>query len=181
MTQWKSSYICPGTCPTGVTDSTLSITNQLGGTNGLITGAPVVQIDDFRSYKLRVEHSVADRGPHSWIASGVYHYMKQNIVGGGNNERKILGFYARYFYNRTYGFYATYWRDLDYTYTNAAGVTRDTYQKDNMALTLLWNPAMNFSVHLVYNPRTQNRVFSDQKDLYLGKGKSMTLGMEYNF
>jgi len=182
MTSLKSSYICPGTCPTGVSDATLSITNTLGGTNGLIVGAPVVLIDDFRSYKLRVEHSVADRGPHSWIASAVYHYMKMNVVDGGEIERKILGGYVRYFYNRTYGFYATYWRDMDYTFTNAAGVTRDTYQKyDNYAITFLWNPAMNFSVHLVWNPRTQNRVFSDQKELYQGSGKSMTLGMEYNF
>lgn len=181
MTQWKSSYICPGTCPTGVTDSTLSITNQLGGTNGLIVGAPVVQIDDFRSYKLRVEHSVADRGPHSWIASAVYHYMKQNVVGGGNIERDIFGVYLRYFYKRTYGFYTTWWKDLSYDYTNAAGLTRGTYQKDNFAFTLLWNPAMNFSVHLQINPRTQNRVFDDQRNLYLGDGDSYQLGFEYNF
>ncbi len=181
MTQYKSSYICPGTCPTGVTDSTLSITNQLGGTNGIITGAPVVVIDDFSSNKLRVEHSVADRGPHSWIASAVYHDLKMNIVGGGKIERDVFGVYGRYFYNRTYGFYATWWRDLDYTFTNAAGVKRGTYQKDNMAITFLWNPAMNFSIHLQYNPRTQNRVFDDQKNLYQGNGKTMTLGMEYNF
>ena len=164
MTSVKNSYICPGTCPTGVTDSTLSITNSRGGTNGIIVGAPVVKIKDFTSYKLRVEHSVADRGPHSWIASAVFHSARENIVGGGKVERDIFGVYARYFYQRTYGFYTTWWRDLKYDYTNAAGLKRSTYQKDNFSITLLWVPAMNFSTHLVLTPKTQNRVFEDQKN-----------------
>jgi hypothetical protein len=181
MTQVKNSYICPGACPAGVTDSTLSITNTRGGTNGLIVGAPVVEIKDFNSYKLRVEHSVADRGPHSWIASAVLHGMKENHEDGGKLERTILGGYVRYFYQRTYGFYATMWKDLKYDYTTPAGVKRGTYQKLNYSITFLWNPAMNFSTHLVWTPRTQNRVFDDQKDLYQGKGSSYSLGFEYNF
>ena len=181
MTSVKSSFICPGTCPTGVTDSTLSITNSRGGTNGNIVGAPFVEIEDFSSYKLRVEHSVADRGPHSWIASAVYHHMKEDHKDGGSLERNILGGYVRYFFNRTYGFYATMWKDLDYEYTNAAGVTRETYQKVNYAFTLLWNPAMNFSTHLVIQPRGQNRVFDDERHRYQGEGRSYSLGFEYNF
>lgn len=181
MTQVKNSFICPGTCPTGVTDSSLSITNTRGGTNGIIVGAPVVTIKDFRSYKLRVEHSVADRGPHSWIASVVYHGTKENHDDGGKLERTILGGYLRYFYNRTYGFYTTIWKDMTYEYTNPAGVTRDTYQKLNYAITLLWNPAMNFSTHLQIQPRVQNRVFDDERNRYLGQGRSYQLGFEYNF
>jgi len=181
MTAVKNSFICPGTCPAGVSDSSLSITNTRGGTNGLITGAPVVKIKDFKSYKLRIEQGVADLGPHSWIASAVYHGATENIVGGGKIERDILGVYLRYFYQRTYGFYTTWWRDIKYDYTNAVGLKRGTYQKDNFSITLLWNPAMNFSTHLVINPRTQNRVFDDQKNLYLGDGDSYSLGFEYNF
>jgi hypothetical protein len=111
----------------------------------------------------------------------VYHSAKENLVGGGKVERDIIGTYLRYFYKRTYGFYTTWWRDVKYDYTNAAGLKRGTYQKDNMAITLLWNPAMNFSTHLVINPRTQNRVFEDQKSLYQGEGDSYSLGFEYNF
>lgn len=181
MTQVRNSFICPGTCPTGITDSSLSITNTRGGTNGLIVGAPVVTIDKFRSYKLRVEHSVADRGPHSWIASAVLHGTKEDHTDGGRLERTILGGYLRYFYKRTYGFYTTMWKDLEYEYTTPAGVTRDTYQKVNYAITLLWNPAMNFSTHLQFNPRVQNRVFDDQRNLYLGQGRTYQLGFEYNF
>jgi hypothetical protein len=181
MTAVKNSFICPGTCPAGVTDSSFSITNSRGGTNGIIVGAPVVKIKDFTSYKLRIEQGVADLGPHSWIVSAVLHGAKENIAGGGKIERTILGTYARYFYNRTYGFYTTWWRDLKYDYTNATGLTRGTYQKDNFSITLLWNPAMNFSTHLVINPRTQNRVFEDQKNLYLGNGDAYQLGFEYNF
>ena len=58
---------------------------------------------------------------------------------------------------------------------------RSTYQKENFSITLLWNPAMNFSTHLVINPRTQNRVFSDEKNRYQGDGDSYSLGFEYNF
>jgi hypothetical protein len=181
MTAVKNSFICPGTCPAGVSDASLSITNSRGGTNGIITGAPVVQIKDFKSYKLRIEQGVADLGPHSWIASAVYHGARENIVGGGKVERDILGVYLRYFYQRTYGFYTTWWRDIKYDYTNAAGLKRGTYQKHNFSFTLLWNPAMNFSTHLVINPRTQNRVFEDQKNLYQGEGDSYSLGFEYNF
>ena len=70
---------------------------------------------DFNSYKLRVEHSVADRGPHSWILSAVLHGTKENHADGGKLERTILGGYVRYFFNRTYGFYATTWKDLSTT------------------------------------------------------------------
>ena len=180
MTQVRNSFICPGTCPTGVTDSTMSITNTRGGTNGIIVGAPVVNVEKFSSYKLRVEHSVADVGPHSWIASAVYHHMKEDFRGGGGLERNILGAYVRYFYQRTYGFYATAWKDLDYDVT-INGVTRGTYQKPNYNIVLLWNPAMNFSTHLQYSPRTQNRVFNDRRDQYQGDGNSYQLGFEYNF
>lgn len=181
MTSVRNSFICPGTCPTGVTDSSLSITNTRGGTSGLIVGAPVVQIADFTSYKLRVEHSVADRGPHSWILSAVYTAMEEDHKDGGSLERSIFGGYVRYFYNRTYGFYATAWKDIDYSYTTPAGVKRDTYQKMNYSITFLWNPAMNFSTHLVFSPRGQNRVFDDERHRYLGKGRSYSLGFEYNF
>ena len=153
----------------------------MGGTSGLIVGAPVETIKTFNSYKLRVEHSVADLGPHSWIASAVYHWKKENYVSGASAERDIIGLYARYFYQRTYGFYTTWWKDLSYDYTTAAGVKRSTYQKPNFSVTLLWNPAMNFSTHLVYTPKVQNRVFSDQKNLYQGSGKNFSLGFEYNF
>jgi hypothetical protein len=40
---------------------------------------------------------------------------------------------------------------------------------------------MNFSTHLVYNPRVQNRVFEDQRTLYQGEGSAYNLGFEYNF
>lgn len=181
MTTVRGSFICPGACPPGVTDSSLSITNTRGGTNGLIVGAPVVQIQEFNSYKLRIEHSVADRGPHSWIASAVLTGTEEDHKDGGSLERTVLGGYLRYFYNRTYGFYTTVWKDLEYDYTNAAGVKRGTYQKLNYAITLLWNPAMNFSTHLVIQPRTQNRVFDDERERYQGNGRSYSLGFEYNF
>lgn len=181
MTAVKDSYICPGTCPVGVTDSTLSITNSRGQTPGVIVGAPVVKIKDFFSYKLRIHNAVADRGPHSWVASMVYHSARENVSEGGKVQRDMFGAYLRYFYKRTYGFYTSIWKDIKYDYTDAAGVKRGTYQKPNYSITFLWNPAMNFSTHFLYNPRVQNRVFDDQRNLYLDSGRSYQLGFEYNF
>ena len=124
---------------------------------------------------------MADRGPHSWIASAVYAYKQENYVSGGKVERGIIGIYGRYFYDRTYGVLFNWNRDTEYTYTNAAGLKRAAYAKSAPTVTFLWNPAMNFSMHLNYNPLVQNKVFADQKDRYLGKGSTYGLGMEYNF
>ncbi len=178
MTSIRDSYICPGTCPAGVTDSTLSISNNRGG--GVVLNAPFVRIKNFTSYKLRWESSVADRGSHSWIASAVYHPMKENLVGGGSVERDLFGVYLRYFYKRTYGFQAQWQTQLKYDFTNAAGLTRGVYTRPAMSVTGLWNPAMNFSVNFNYNPRVQNRVFEDQRNLYTS-GTSRSIGIEYNF
>jgi hypothetical protein len=82
---------------------------------------------------------------------------------------------------RTYGIQANWVKEVKYDFTNAAGVKRGTYTRDNFGLVLLWNPAMNFSTHLVYNPRVQNRVFDDERNLYRGDGSNYNLGFEYNF
>ncbi len=179
MTSRKDSYICPGTCPTGVSDATMSITSNRG--NGNILGAPVVVLKDFKSYKLRFEHAVADLGSHSWTASAVYNSMRENLVGGGSIERDVYGGLVRYYYNRTYGFQAQWQKDLKYDFTNAAGLKRGTYTKPTMSVTALWAPAMNVSVYVAYTPRVQNRVFADQENRYLGAGKSYNLAMEYSF
>jgi hypothetical protein len=179
MTPVKDSFICPGACPPGVTDSSLSFVNTRGG--GAIVNAPVVKVKDFFSYKIRAEHTAADLGPHTWLVSAMYHYEKDNLSGGGNVERAQLGLYARYFFMRTYGIQANWVKEVKYDFTNAAGVKRGTYTRDNFGLVLLWNPAMNFSTHLVYNPRVQNRVFDDERSLYRGDGSNYNLGFEYNF
>jgi hypothetical protein len=179
MTPVKDSFICPGTCPPGVSDASLSFTNNRGG--GAIVGAPVVKVKDFFSYKIRAEHTAADLGPHSWLASAMYHYEKDKLDGGGEVERAIIGLYARYYYLRTYGVQVVWNKDLKYDFTNAAGLKRGTYQKDVFTLAFLWIPAMNFSTHFTYNPRVQNRVFDDQRNLYQGEGNAYNVGFEYNF
>jgi hypothetical protein len=179
MTPIKDSFICPAACPAGISDGSLSFTNNRGG--GAIVNAPVVKVKDFFSYKIRAEHTAADLGPHSWLASAMYHYEKDNLVGGGNVERAIVGLYGRYYYLRTYGVQAVWNKDLKYDFTNASGLKRGTFQKDVFTLSFFWIPAMNFSTHFVYNPRVQNRVFDDQRNLYQGEGNSYTVGFEYNF
>jgi hypothetical protein len=183
MTAQKASFICPTTCPAGVTDSSLSFSNSLGFTPGVVVGAPVEQVKNFHSYKARFDWAVADRGDNTWYAVGILNGMKQKYVSGNSVDRTVLGFGIRYFYKRTYGFEFMPNTNLTYTYHTQTGdrkVYTGRFQWGN-GLTLLWNPAMNFSVHFIYNPRVQNFVFEDQKQLFNNTGTSWDVGFEYNF
>lgn len=181
MTPKKNSFICPGTCPPGISDSTLSIRNSVGFTSQTIVGAPVETVDDFFSYKLSLQHAAADRGPHTWYAALMLHGMKEDFESGADVERTILGASLRYFWHRTYGFEVYYRDNLKYEYKTPLGQTRDTHTDADYAFTGYWNPAMNFSVHFTFNPRTHNTVFEDQRELFLNDGDSWDVGFEYNF
>jgi len=185
LTPQKSSFICPTTCPTGVTDASLSFTNTLGGRP--VAGAPVETVKNFNTYSWRAEWAVADRGPHSWVAMVQGNGTKQDYRSGASAERSLAGVYLRYFYMRTYGFYASYAHDFKYKYTRN-GTTADFGHNNNKNITLLWNPAMNVSFHLVFNPSSTNAVFSEASLLPPGttipnsnKTSSWSFGMEYSF
>ena len=181
MSTYKDSFICPGACPPGVVDSSLSIVNAVGFTAAPVAGAPIEKVKDFKSWKLKAEWSAADRGPHTWFASAVLHGMKQDFESGGSVERDIFGVTLRYFFQRTYGFETYYRKDWKYDYVTGAGVLRDVLLKPSYGLTLYFVPAMNFSTHLAWNPRVQNIVYRDRGQDYVSGGKSYQLGFEYNF
>lgn len=175
LTPYKSSFICPGTCPAGVTDASLSFTNTLGGY--AISGAPVETVDKFNTYGLRAEWDVADRGVHSWVFLTKLLGTKQDYVSGATAKRDVLGATIRYFFKRTYGFEASLYRDLKYEYTSAAGVTTDFGNRVGSGLTGLWNPAMNVSIHLRYSPNLKTQNFAG----LVSKRSSWDFGMEYSF
>ncbi len=175
----KYSYICPTVCPAGVTDSQFSITTTLGGTP--VVGAPNESVSKYHTYRAMAQHVVADKGPHSWSAALIFTGIKQDFNSGGSAKHDSMGAIVRYFYNRTYGFEANYRHHFDYSYKTPAGVDRDVKTTDQFTISGLWNPAMNFSVHLNYNPKTFNYVFKDQADLYRDNGNSWQLGFEYSF
>lgn len=180
LTPTKSSFICPTTCPAGVTDSSLSFSNTLGGRP--IAGAPIETVENFNTYSWRVEHTAADRGPHSWVASVQGNGTRQHYVSGASSRRDLVGLYLRYFYLRTYGFQASYYHDFKYEYTSGLGVHSDFGKTDGGTLTALWNPAMNFSVHLTYNFPQNNAVYTEAVSAPSPvKTSSWSLGFEYNF
>jgi hypothetical protein len=181
MTPVKNSFICPGACPPGVSDSTFSITNSAGFTSQPVAGAPVEKVKDFNSYKLRAEWAAADRGPHTWWAGISYHPMKQNFQSGGSVRRDMWGALVRYFYRRTYGFETFYYDNVKYTYTTPMGMKRDVYTRANYGIQLIWVPAMNVAMNFVFRPRTQNAVFSDQMNLFQGSGRAYNVHVEFNF
>jgi hypothetical protein len=181
MSQYKDSFICPGVCPTGVTDSSLSIVNAAGFTSAPITNAPLEVVDKFNSYKVRVDWARADVGDHTYFWGAVLHGMKEDFKSGGKVERVMVGTSIRYFWRRTYGIEAYYRKDTKYKYTTPAGDGRGVLLKPSYGMTFLWNPAMNFSTHFVWSPKVQNTVFEDQSNLYQGAGKSYSLGFEYAF
>jgi hypothetical protein len=178
LTPTKSSYICPTVCPPGVTDSTLSFSNTLGGRS--VSGAPVEIVDTFNTYSWRIEHTAADRGPHSWVALIEGNGTKQNYKSGASAKRDDIGVYLRYFYLRTYGFQASYAHDLGYKYTSPTGVTSDFGHANSPALALLWNPAMNVSVHWTFSFPSYNTVFAESGGSPV-KSSSWSMGVEYNF
>ena len=102
---------------------------------------------------------------------------KQDYKSGASAKRDVVGVIGRYFYKRTYGFEAYWWRDMKYEYTSPAGVTTDFGNRDAMSLTLLWNPAMNVSFHLRMSPDSTTRSFTGVEST----SSSWDLGMEYSF
>jgi hypothetical protein len=182
MSTYKDSFLCPTQpCPAGVSDANLSITNQLGFSAAPVLNAPLEVVDKFKSWKIGFDWVRADYGPHTFYWSTGIHGMKEDFKSGGSVERVIYGTNIRYFWQRTYGFEAVYWKDSKYKYVNAAGLSRGVLLKPRYTLNLYFVPAMNFSTHININPKVQNTVFEDQADLYQGKGSSYSLGFEYNF
>lgn len=184
LTPNKVSFICPTSCPAGVVDSSLSFTNSLGGRT--IPGAPVEVVKTFNTYSWRIEHTAADRGPHSWVALIEGNGTKQDYVSGASAKRDLVGLYLRYYYLRTYGFYASWYHDFKYEYTSPTGVKFDAGSTNGSNLTLLWSPAMNFSVHWSFNFPQYNAPFYQSPTATTPppsqvKTSSWNLGFEYNF
>jgi hypothetical protein len=162
-----------------VVDSSLSFTNTLGGRP--VVGAPVEVVDSFNTYSWRIEHTAADRGPHSWVAMIQGNGTKQDYVSGASAKRDNVGLYLRYYYMRTYGFQVSWYHDFKYEYKSPAGVTSDFGHTNGSNIVLLWSPAMNFSVHLNYNLPQNNAVFPTPTAPAQVKSSSWNLGFEYNF
>jgi hypothetical protein len=192
MTPRRHSLLCPGTCPPGVVDTNFAISNVPGQTPQPIAGAPIELVRDFKSYKLKVTQAAADRGPHSWYADFTVHGMKQDFESGAQVENSMYGAVLRYFFQRTYGFEAFYYNNIDYTYTDPAGNEHDARTSSNYGITFLWYPAMNFTTHLQINPRATNIVYRrtaaeggqlppEAYREYMDKADSYNLGFEYNF
>jgi hypothetical protein len=179
LTPNKMSFICPTTCPAGVVDTSLSFTNTLGGRP--VSGAPIEIVNTFNTYSWRIEHTAADRGPHSWVALIEGNGTKQDYVSGASAKRDLVGVYLRYYYLRTYGFQASYYHDLKYEYTSPNGTKSDFGKTDGTNIALLWSPAMNFSVHLNFNLPQENAVFPSPTAPAQVKSSSWNLGFEYNF
>jgi hypothetical protein len=110
---------------------------------------------------------------------------KQDYKSGASAKHDLVGVYLRYYYLRTYGFQASYYKDLKYEYRSPGGVTTDVGKHDGSNLVLLWSPAMNFSVHLNYNFPQSNSVYNANgattTPISSSKVESWNLGFEYNF
>jgi hypothetical protein len=87
---------------------------------------------------------------------------------------------------RTYGIQASYAKDFHYYYTSPTGVRSDFGKATSKNIVLLWNPAMNVSFHLNYNPNSQSAVFTEASTSTTNTARSNTtsswdLGVEYSF
>src|SRR5262249_35591234 len=123
LTPKKSSFICPTVCPAGVTDSSLSFSQTLGGAP--VVNAPEELVSKFQTYRLKAEHVAADFGAHSWVAAALASGVREDFQSGGKVKRDVAGLYLRYYYLRTYGFETNWQHNFDYTYTTPLGVERE--------------------------------------------------------
>jgi hypothetical protein len=105
---------------------------------------------------------------------------KQDYVSGAHAKRDLVGAYIRYFYNRTYGVQASWAHDFHYTYTSPTGLEYDFGKNNAKNIALLWNPAMNVSFHLNYNPNSDSRVFNRATQTPV-TSSSYSFGVEYSF
>jgi len=185
LTPTKASFICPTTCPAGVTDASLSFSNTLGGAP--VAGAPVEKVKNFYTYSAHVDYVVADKGPHSWVGMIQANGIKQEYQSGASAKRHLIGVYLRYFWLRTYGIQVSYYRDFDYKYTSPLGVDHDFGKNSGKNFVLYWNPAMNFSMHLNYSPDANNAIYTEatttpaQADALRRTSSSWNWGVEYSF
>lgn len=162
----NSNLICADTdgdgsadCPTGIDDTNFNFTNSAGFTSGNIVDLGTThEVDDFTSYKIRFDQTVADRGVHTWTASAVLHGMDQDFENGGGAERTILGGTLRYMYNRTYGFMVAVRDDLDYEYQASGGASTVNVKTPDKLLwqwRLLYYPSMNTATYFSFFPLDQ--------------------------
>jgi hypothetical protein len=183
LTPTKSSFICPAACPAGITDANLSFTNTLGGRP--VTGAPVEKVKKFNTYSAHVDWVVADRGPHSWVGMIQANGIKEDFQSGASAKRNLAGIYLRYFFQRTYGFQFSTYKDFNYKYTSPLGRESDFGKTHGTNFVLLWNPAMNFSVHMNYSPNQTSAVYTEgttgTTPPSTSTSSSYNLGMEYSF
>ena len=182
---FKTSLLCPTLdCPPGISDRNLSITNSLGYQGETIAdlaqfnGTGVELVRDFDALRVAVHSVVADWGLHSWYQSLAYIRNEQEYMSGASSDRSAIGYQIRYFYNRTYGFSFFANKDLDYDYSDRAGVNHEAYTHLNWGLAFLWAPAMNMNFRASYSP---NHTTVLDPDNYLDDGYSFRITLDYLF
>jgi hypothetical protein len=180
----RSSLLCPATCPAGVTDTNLSITNSLGYQGETIAdlrqfnGTGIETVDDFTAWRLSVHSSVADWGNNSWYQSVALISNHQKYKSHAKSERSSIGYTIRYFYNRTYGFDFRVNNDLNYNYYDPAGVKHEANTHLNWGVGFMWVPAMNMNLRASYNP--SHTTVLDPAN-YQDSGYSWSLSLDYAF
>jgi hypothetical protein len=186
VNSYKTSFICTGTCPPGITDNNnaLSFSNSLGSNIGTISdlkkvnGTGVETSNDSDSLRFSVQSSVADMGNNSWYAAADIDTIHQSYVSGARASQSGIGAGIRYFYNRTYGFEVGVHKSLNYSYWDPSGTKYAVSTPVGWDLVLLWVPAMNININLSYSRSQPNVIYSADNP---GQSYSYSLAMNYGF
>lgn len=150
------------------------------GSGSGFPGADNEVVDSFFSFRLKADHSAADRGPHSWLGSVNLHGNYNKYKSGNTADFTVVGANLRYFYKRTYGFEVFSAWTLQYDYKKDG----TTYKLDDVPTFgsyLIWNPAMNvnFNLRISTSQITTSSLTPNREQKTGGLGYS--LGMEYSF
>ena len=89
---------------------------------------------------------VGASGGDSWAFAAGFAYGKDEYYDGASFKEDIFGAGFLYCYMHTYCIQPGYTHYLKYNFTDHTGVSYDIDNPDNLSLTLVYNPAMNFAV-----------------------------------
>jgi hypothetical protein len=183
---YKTSFICTGTCPAGITDSdnALSFTSTLGSNLPEISdlktvnGTGIETSNNSDAFKLSVQSSVADRGNNSWYAAVDVDGIHQSYVSGAKAQQDGFGAGIRYFYNRTYGFEVGVHKDFSYSYWDSSDVKYTVSTPVGWNINFLWVPAMNMNIALTYSRSQPSVIYAADNP---GQSYSYSLLLDYGF
>jgi len=136
---------------------------------------------DFVRTKQEIAYGFIDKGPHSLTTSGGFSWNRETYDDGAEIKQTAVGFTARYFYDRTYGFQYGITKYLSNNFTDSHNIVHPITKPFSYgSITGFYRPAMNFSISLgVGISTTLGQILNDTRTVR--NGWSWSIGYDFFF